>query len=344
MGASSSKTPEVVQSTQPTMPTIDPTAFSYVPEAVVKASQAQMQAAQQAAEEARLAAESSAAAAAQKAGLYWSIIKGILYFLLTAGVIVGLLFLIDYIGKTYFGRTFIGVLPSEINDATKPTTADTKNDTTKTEEKFTEHLENPGGYSVSWWMFIKDWNYNYGKEKTVLEVTDSKHVSPKVTLHPTDNTLKVTVALYPKTETVSEPLPATDTEIGEETYTCEVHDIPLQTWVPVNISIFGRNLDIYMDGKLMKSCFLPGVPKPIVGTVSLSPDGGFSGFTCNVKKSDNMLTPQDVASYVANGNPCKDDVTKTGQPSTVTSKATGGYSVKFGLYDGQGKAVREYTF
>ena len=343
MGASSSKAPVTApQQPQSTMPTIDPSAFSYVPESIVKASQAQMQAAQQAAEQGRMSAEAAAAEAARKAGLYWSVIKGIAYFILTAGLIVGLLYLVDYVGQKYFNKTFIGILPSKLNDATKPTTT-----TTPPPDKFTnytENLENPGGYGISWWMFIKDWNYGYGKEKTVLQIAEGKNVNPKVTLHPTDNTLKVTVSVFGnKTGANSEPVPATDSESSDSVYTCEVHDIPLQTWIPVSISVFGRNLDVYVDGKLVKSCFLPGVPKPIHGSVVLSPDGGFSGFTCDVKKVDTMITSQDATAYAAAGNSCNKDVTSKGEPASALSSATG-YSVKFGVYDTIGKKVKEYTF
>lgn len=347
MGASSSKAPVVpVAQPQSTIPTIDPTAFSYVPESIVKASQAQMQAAQQAAEQGRMAAESAAAEAARKAGLYWSVIKGIGYFLLGVAVIVGILFLVDYVGQTYFNRTVIGLLPSKLNDATKPTTASTTTTTGTTKQNFTnyEGLENPGGYGISWWMFIKDWNYGFGKEKTVLQIAEGKNVNPKVTLHPTENTLKVTISLFGnKTSANGEPVPATDSESSDSVYTCEVHDIPLQTWFPVNISVFGRNLDVYVDGKLVKSCFLPGVPKPITGEVVLSPDGGFSGFTCDVKKVDNMLTSQDVMSYASAGTSCDKEVTAKGEPASALSSATG-YSVKFGVYDTIGKKLKEYTF
>ena len=344
MGASSSKAPVVpVEQPQSTIPTIDPTAFSYVPESIVKASQAQMQAAQQAAEQGRLAAESAAAAAAQKAGFYWSVIKGIMYFIFGAGVILAILFLVDYIGQKYYNKTVIGLLPSKLNDATKPSTAPT--DTT-TKQNFTnyEGLENPGGYGISWWMFIKDWNYGFGKEKTVLQIAEGKNVNPKVTLHPTENTLKVTISVFGNaTSANGEPVPATDHEASDSVYTCEVHDIPLQTWIPISISVFGRNLDVYVDGKLVKSCFLPGVPKPIIGEVALSPDGGFSGFTCDVKKVDNMLTSQDVLAYASAGTTCSKEVTAKGEPASALSSATG-YSVKFGVYDTIGKKVKEYTF
>lgn len=341
MGASSSKAPVMApQQPQSTIPTIDPTAFSYVPESIVKASQAQMQAAQQAAEQGRLTAEAAAAEAAKKAGLYWSIIKGFGYMVLAAAGIALFLYLIDYLSVKYGSGSIIGMV-SNLNDATKPTNV---NDKTDKFTNYTEGLENPGGYGISWWMFIKDWNYGYGKEKTVLQVTDSKNANPKVTLHPTDNSLKVTVGLFGNKDSANgEPVPATDSESSDSVYTCEVHDIPLQTWIPVSISIFGRNLDVYVDGKLVKSCFLPGVPKPISGSIVLSPDGGFSGFTCDVKKVDNMLTPQDVAAYASAGNSCRNNITAKGEPSSAIGSATG-YSVKFGIYDTIGKKIKEYTF
>jgi hypothetical protein len=372
MGAGPSKDTTIVapQQAQSTMPTIDPTAFSYVPESIVKASQAQLQAAQQAAEQGRMAAESAAEEAARKAGLYWSVIKGIMYFLLAAVVIIVGLYLIDYLTMKYSGKGIIG-LPgiNTMNDATQrqdlntpttppkttttPTTTTTPSTTTTTpttttttttggtKDKFTnyEGLENPGGFGISWWMFIKDWNYGYGKEKTVLTVSGTK-----VTLHPTDNSLKVTVPLFGNEQSANgEPVPATDMESSESVYTCEVHDIPLQTWIPVSISIFGRNLDVYVDGKLVKSCFLPGVPKLLSGEVVLSPDGGFSGFTCDVKKVDTMLTSQDVMAYAAAGNSCRNNIGPKGEPVSAIGSATG-YSVKFGIYDTIGKKIKEYVF
>lgn len=352
MGASSSKPPVVpTQQPQSTIPTIDPTAFSYVPESIVKASQAQLQAAQQAAEQGRMAAETAAAEASRKAGFYWSVIKGIGYFALGIAVIIGILYLVDYLSTRYNGKPVIG-LPGmiKLNDATvkqdltssSATTTGTGTNAAGTATAFTnytEGLENPGGFGVSWWMFIKDWNYGYGKEKGVMNISGTK-----VTLHPTDNTLKVTVPLFGNQQSANgEPVPATDMESSDSVYTCEVHDIPLQTWIPISISIFGRNLDVFVDGKLVKSCFLPGVPKPVSGSVVLSPDGGFSGFTCDVKKVDNMLTSQDAATYAATGNSCRNNVGPKGEPTSAIGSATG-YSVKFGVYDTIGKKIKEYVF
>jgi hypothetical protein len=48
-------------------------------------------------------------------------------------------------------------------------------------------------------MFIKDWDYNFSKEKGVLirsDPTNAAISNPKITLHPTDNSLNVSVSIY----------------------------------------------------------------------------------------------------------------------------------------------------
>jgi len=206
--------------------------------------------------------------------------------------------------------------------------------------------ENQGSYGFQWWMFIQDWNYGYGKEKDVVIRTDPTNnavMNPRVSLHPTDNTLKFSISIFPKDDKSSknEPAPAgTNGEATDDVYTCEVTNIPLQSWFSLSMTVFSRNLDIYIDGKLVKSCLLPGVPKPAVGNIMLTPNGGYSGYMCNFYAYPRMLTPGDALNFFSAGTPCQN---QTPSPSSGLSKATG-YSVKIGVYDTVGKEVQEYTF
>lgn len=203
--------------------------------------------------------------------------------------------------------------------------------------------ERDGGYGMQWWMYVKDWNYGYGKPKSVVKRPDSTNsavMNPHISLHPTDNSLQVSVSVYPATEGGSgkaQPAPAGHSGSSDDVFVCEVPNIPLQTWFSVSVTVFGRNMDIYIDGKLVKSCFLSGVPKPAVGDIQLTPDGGFSGRICNFYHYPKMLTPSDALSFWSAGTSCKN------QTTTGTSSATG-YSVKFGVYDSLGKEVQEYAF
>ena len=204
--------------------------------------------------------------------------------------------------------------------------------------------ENQGNYGVQWWMFVKDWNYGYGKDKSVVyrpDAANSSIANPNVTLHPTDNTLRVSVSIFPSSDGGSgktEPAPAGHSGSTDDVFVCEVPNIPLQAWFSVSMTVFERNLDVYIDGKLVKSCFLPGVPKPAVGDIQISKDGGFSGYICNFNHYPRMLTPDDAISFFTAGTPC------SSQTAPSSAAAATGYSVKFGVYDTVGKEVQEYTF
>jgi len=203
--------------------------------------------------------------------------------------------------------------------------------------------EREGGYGMQWWMYVKDWNYGYGKKKSVVTRPDSTNgavSNPSISLHPTDNSLEISVSVYPATEGGSgkaEPAPAGHSGSSDDVFVCEVPNIPLQTWFSVSVTVFGRNLDVYLDGKLVKSCFLSGVPKPAVGDIQLTPGGGYSGRMCDFYHFPKMLTPSDALSFWSKGTTCK-NMTTTGKSSAT------GYSVKFGVYDDLGKEVQEYAF
>lgn len=353
--------------------------LSTIPEAAAKAVQAQ-------ALQAKAVAEQAAAAAAQQSGWAWFYFKTLGYLVVIAGVIIGALYLVDYIGVTYYNRSFIGLLrivqePAKSDSSgvqsTKPPTQTVAvnpvfnqlynlvtgsagsgdllpklQDATK--QSIIQSSSAPlssdtqGAFSMQWWMFVKDWNYGFGKDKVVLsraDPTNQNVLNPKVSLHPTDNTLRVSVSIFPDSEggsSKTEPAPAdSGGSSTDDVYNCEVPNIPLQSWFSVGVSVFGRNLDVYIDGKLVKSCFLPGVPKPATGDITLSPSGGFSGYLCNFNYYARMLTPGDATNFHGAGTPCQSQVPTNG---TGGGTAGSGYAVKFGVYDMQGKEVQEYTF
>lgn len=199
-----------------------------------------------------------------------------------------------------------------------------------------------GAYGVQWWMFVKDWNYGFGKKKSIVKRHDTTNravTNPHISLHPTDNTLQVSVSIFPSGEQAGKttPAPAGHSDATDDVFTCDVPNIPLQTWFSVGVTVFGRNLDIYIDGKLVKSCLMPGVPKPAVGDIQVTPDGGFSGQICNFNHYSRMLTPGDAMNFWSAGTSCQ-----SAAQNPVT-KATG-YAVKFGVYDSTGKQVQEYSF
>jgi hypothetical protein len=200
-----------------------------------------------------------------------------------------------------------------------------------------EVVSSSGGsasYGYQFWLFITDWNYKFGEDKAIFSRNDpSKSIqNPSVMLHPTDNSLKISVSVYPNENTSkNDPAPAGHSGSTDDVFLCEVSNIPIQKWVSVSISVDSRNLDVYLDGNLVKSCLLTGVPKPAMGDVVLNDKGGFSGWLCGFNSYSKALVPSDVQLFNVGGVPCSipDDTA---------------YTTKFGFFNSGGKEVSKYVF
>jgi len=81
---------------------------------------------------------------------------------------------------------------------------------------------------------------------------------------------------------------------GINKHTCTVKNVPIQKWVNVIVSFNNRTLDIYMNGKLVKTCYMPNVGKISASDdVVISPTGKtFSGMTSKFKFWNTSMDPQ----------------------------------------------------
>jgi hypothetical protein len=85
-------------------------------------------------------------------------------------------------------------------------------------------------------------------------------------------------------------------------HTCNVSNIPIQKWTNLLVSVYGRTLDVYIDGKLVKTCLLPGVANVNQSApVYITPKGGFSGFTSRMQYWPNATDPQAAYNVYAKG-------------------------------------------
>ncbi len=191
-------------------------------------------------------------------------------------VIVVLLILII---RWYMGD---GTKISGLNDAKKVT----KIDASDLEQS------NAANYAYSAWFYIDDWSYRYGEPKIVLGRLDSDlNPSPSIVLGAIKNNLKIETTVYP----------SSDSSTGS-THTCNVANVPIQKWVNVIVSLYGRTLDVYIDGKLVRTCVLPGVAKIANNApVYVTPLGGFSGYTANIHYYSDALNPQEAYNIYRQG-------------------------------------------
>ena len=202
-------------------------------------------------------------------------------------------------------------------------------------------------YGLQFWMYISNWDYRFGQAKDILKRAAPNNpsiVGPRIYLAPTDNTLHIQLSLYPNDSTAASAAPGADT--SGDSFTCSVENVPLQTWFSVSMTTFQRNVDIYINGRLVKSCVLPGIPKPALGDVIIADNGGFAGSFCNLNGYSTMITPDDAKSFYAKGTTCAApaaaglvDVNKDSVIITLF-----GYTFRFSTVSKEGKELSSYTF
>lgn len=134
-------------------------------------------------------------------------------------------------------------------------------------------------YSFSIWIAIDDWNYRLDEPKIIYSRVDSDgNVGPEVALHRIDNTISVTFSTY-----------------EGDTQKCHLYNVPIQKWVNLIVVLNNRSCDLYLDGKLVRTCVLDGVPKLNSNArLFLTPGGGFSGATSNFRYFTYPLNPREA--------------------------------------------------
>jgi len=80
-----------------------------------------------------------------------------------------------------------------------------------------------------------------------------------------------------------------------------VEDIPLNKWICVIIRVENNNLDVYINGVIVKRHVLASVPKQNYGDVYASMNGGYNGFTSDLRYWNYALNIRDIQKVVDNG-------------------------------------------
>jgi hypothetical protein len=166
-------------------------------------------------------------------------------------------------------------------------------------------------FAYSIWFYINNWNYRYGEKKVIFgrmggSSTDgSGSISgvsgvdpcPAVVLGAVENDISVSLGCYPGID--QQPTtPGGSTVV----HTCSVSNVPIQKWVNLTVSVYGRTMDIYIDGKLVRTCLLPGVASVNNNAdIYVTPAGGFEGWTAKLQYYPNSLNPQEAWNIYTEG-------------------------------------------
>lgn len=159
-------------------------------------------------------------------------------------------------------------------------------------------------YAFSVWIFVNEWNYNYGQEKHIFsmysKVNGEYYATPIVVLDKYANDLLIRTHYFSESGSVT----------GSEKV-CKIESIPLQKWVHIIVSMNNLTLDVYMDGKLRNTCMLDNAPMSPVGSDiyvsgTKNPNEetmyGFSGKISDLKLFQYSLNPSEAYSVYRKGN------------------------------------------
>lgn len=147
--------------------------------------------------------------------------------------------------------------------------------------------------SVSTWFYMKDFQYKLGQWKNLLWIGQPPQKSngsggvsyPNISFYPFTNALKLVTST---------------TNNGQQS--CDIQNIPFNKWVNVTYVLNNRTVDVYINGKLERSCVLEGLPL-IKNTmyIKVAAQGGFYGKIGRTQYFTKALNPNDVLNLYNRG-------------------------------------------
>ena len=199
-----------------------------------------------------------------------------------------------------------------------------------------------GEFSISTWIYINDWSYRKGLNKCILYIGGSGGDMMRMYLGGNKPKLFIRFNTYESGSTPSQNVqtatqgsvqgatqaysttvtaqsdnlsistrdstftnPIIDDGLLESSTICDLPEVSLQRWMNITIAANGKTVDVYLDGKLSRSCVLP-IPFKVpnaCGAVLLS-HGGFGGEISTTSMYDIALNPEIVyKNYMAGHEP-----------------------------------------
>jgi hypothetical protein len=183
-----------------------------------------------------------------------------------------------------------------------------------------------GEYSITFWTYVSAYKDQIGKSKHILELApNSTTGTPMSTLivglGPFNNKLMVRVntnatgaekLTKAKVDSIFQPAQVPPGQLLNDTMPiCDLPEVELQRWVCFGIVLNGRTVDVYLDGKLARSCVLPSFYTVDANGVSLKllQYGGFDGFLSKVVVYSQALNPDQIYRIYMSG---PSDIAATG--------------------------------
>lgn len=175
-----------------------------------------------------------------------------------------------------------------------------------------------GEYSVSTWVYITNWEVNKGYNKPFLVIDGGGTSFKSLVLYLGQNIPKLGVrtttsdgtpsakGIILNNATLGQIRPTTSsggfgvspfTDAGGDFSLCDIESVDIQRWVNITVVLSGRTQDVYIDGKLSRSCVLPTMFRVDSGDntqIILGGPYGFGGLIGQTKAADFAYSPDQV--------------------------------------------------
>lgn len=174
-------------------------------------------------------------------------------------------------------------------------------------------------YSISCWINIADYTKGYGSLKNILvrtgtmanpiQPTDSKDIlgatncqvqSPGIYLDATTTNLRVFTSVMDPNNGGKVKCPPEE---------CVIRNIPLNKWVHIVYVLNSNNVDVYINGKLERSCVLNGIPyQNDFNSLYLLNGPSYNGKLAQVQYFTEAITPGTVLQLYNKGPSGKNSI------------------------------------
>jgi hypothetical protein len=242
--------------------------------------------------------------------------KLIPYLILFVGLIV-LYFLYQYLfgPKTQNASVLIPIMQNANIDSAKPIVI--------TSDKLPTLYEG-GEFTVSTWIYINNWSYRQGFAKHIISVGGRNFDTFRIYLGGRKPKLNIRFhtkegsavgngvgqgnrdSLDAATQNATYNVVENDSMLLGSNQICDLPEVDLQRWVNLTVAVNGKTVDVYLDGKLSRSCVLPSYYKVDAGgySATLLNYGGFGGQITTTNMYDAALNPDTVyKNYMAGPSP-----------------------------------------
>ena len=120
----------------------------------------------------------------------------------------------------------------------------------------------------------------------------------------TPNSCTSTTTLYAAdVKSLFQPMAMDDCILTNPPPSCDILEIDLQRWVMISVVLSGRTVDVYIDGKLRRSCASSTYYQvdPTGVSISMLENGGFDGYVGNTNVGATAMNPDEIYSMYLSG-------------------------------------------